>query len=76
MGNSLTRIVILFVFLSACCILSPLAAEVGSNAKGLVATRVGQEPVLDGDLSDSQWSQATAVSNFIQQEPAFGAEPS
>src|SRR5262245_31857747 len=37
-----------------------------------VATRVAKPPVIDGNIADEAWQQATPLTNFVQSEPFEG----
>jgi len=43
-----------------------------AGEKKVAAAAVRQPPVIDGDLSDAAWSQADAISDFLQREPDNG----
>ncbi len=58
------------LFLLLILITSNLHSENGS--KTIYATRVVGKPVIDGHLSDTLWSFATPVNDFLQQEPIAG----
>jgi len=46
------------------------------GGKVILATSVPEPPVVDGDLSETVWDQATPVTDFLQQEPTEGGSPS
>ncbi|WP_207492769.1 DUF5916 domain-containing protein [Aridibaculum aurantiacum] len=60
------QVACLFVFLLATIV------TVGQPAKTMVATKISQPPRIDGKLQDPAWQQATPVSGFIVNQPAYG----
>ncbi|MBI4483070.1 MAG: carbohydrate binding family 9 domain-containing protein [Acidobacteria bacterium] len=46
------------------------------GAKSVQAAAVDRAPLLDGDLEEPEWERVPVVSDFVQQEPQEGAEPS
>lgn len=46
------------------------------NKKEVVATRINTAPKIDGRLDDEIWLDAKSTSNFTQQEPNPGGQPS
>ena len=58
-------------------VLPAIASAQGSSAKTARAVRLtGSAPRIDGVLDDSAWSQAPAISDFVQKIPVEGAAPS
>ena len=43
-----------------------------SQSKSLEAVKAQQAPVIDGQLTDEIWSQATVATDFIQKFPTYG----
>ena len=46
------------------------------STKVIQAVAVAEGPVLDGEFTDPQWVDAPVISDFRQQEPNEGGEPS
>ncbi|HLE20241.1 MAG TPA: hypothetical protein VJB88_03875, partial [Vicinamibacteria bacterium] len=61
-------------------LLVPLPAsalqEEQPGGKVILAASVPEPPVVDGDLTETVWDQATPVTDFLQQEPTEGGSPS
>jgi hypothetical protein len=55
---------------------SALGGDPDTTLKVVQAAAAAAAPVLDGDLEESAWSAATAISDFHQQEPQEGGQPS
>jgi hypothetical protein len=51
----------------------PTAGDTSRDRYSIAAVRVDQSPNIDGVLDDSVWQRASAVSEFVQQEPREGA---
>lgn len=56
--------------------LCSLSLFVSSQVKTLVAVKVQQAPVIDGELNDEVWKKAPVATNFIQYSPNYGKAPS
>jgi hypothetical protein len=76
-GNTRTvvRIALPVLGLLASLPASALQDQTG-GAKIILAASVAEPPLVDGDLSDDVWDQATPVTDFLQQEPTEGGTPS
>ncbi len=47
-----------------------------AQQKEFYAVKTATPPIIDGDLSDSVWNAANVISDFTQQIPAVGKNPS
>jgi hypothetical protein len=50
----------------------PRAAATASPARRATATRTTEAPVIDGQLDERIWQQATPIVDFVQTEPSEG----
>ena len=73
MTKAFTILLILLLGLSSAEAQQDATAE---STKVIQALAVAEGPVLDGQFTDPQWVNAPAISDFRQQEPNEGGEPS
>lgn len=66
-------------FLHACILLLFFTASFfaqNQTGKSITAVKTETAPVIDGNLSDDAWTKAVPISDFQQQEPVPGTQPS
>src|SRR5262245_39219522 len=69
-----SRPLLAFLFLAAAAAPAPAVAQSLVPEMSAVSIREGVLPiVLDGKLDDIAWSEATAISSFVQRDPLEGA---
>jgi hypothetical protein len=69
-----SRLVRALIVVTAVGLSSPAAAQEPVAEMSAISIREGTLPiVLDGDLSDPAWEQATPISSFLQRDPLEGA---
>jgi hypothetical protein len=69
-----TRLVLTVIVVTVMGVWTPALAQVPIAQMSAVSIHEGTLPiVLDGDLSDPAWQQATPITAFVQREPLEGA---